>query len=218
VATARPQAVDPDEPARVAEAVARLRLRYVVLTAVARDDLPDGGASHFAATIRAVRDRVPAARVEVLTPDFRGDAAALATVVGAAPDVFNHNVETAPRLFAAARRQGSYALSLEVLRAAKALRPAQVTKSGMMIGLGEDDQEVRNVLRDLRAAAVDIVTLGQYLRPSREHLPVARYATPGWFEAMGAEARGLGFPTVYSGVFVRSSFHAEEVAAGTVPR
>jgi lipoyl synthase len=201
----------------VAEAAARLRLRYVVLTAVARDDLADGGASQFAATVRAVRAALPSARVEVLTPDFKGDRAALASVLAAAPDVFNHNVEMAPRLFPALRPQGDYARSLDVLAAARALRPGQVTKSGLMLGLGETDGEVRDVLADLRRAEVEIVTLGQYLRPTRVHAPVARYVPPDEFEAWGAEARALGFAAVYSGVFVRSSFNAEEVFHGVVP-
>jgi lipoic acid synthetase len=194
-----------------------MRLRYVVLTAVARDDLADGGASQFAATVRAVRAALPPARVEVLTPDFKGGRAALATVLAAAPDVFNHNVEMAPRLFPALRPQGDYVRSLDVLVAARALRPGQVTKSGLMLGLGETDGEVRDVLADLRRAGVQIVTLGQYLRPTRAHAPVARYVPPDEFEAWGAEARGLGFAAVYSGVFVRSSFNAEEVFHGAVP-
>ncbi len=212
VATAKPLPADPDEPARVAEAAARLGLRYVVLTAVARDDLRDGGASQFAATIRALRERLPAVQVEVLTPDFRGDEAALDRVLAAAPDVFNHNVETVPRLFTAVRAQGDYALSLALLARAKALRPAQATKSGLMVGLGETDGEIEGVLVDLRRAGVDIVTLGQYLRPSRDHVAVARYVTPDGFEALAARARAHGFPTVYSGVFVRSSYNASEVA------
>jgi lipoic acid synthetase len=214
VATGRPSPPDPDEPARVAEAAARLRLRYVVLTAVARDDLDDGGAAQFAATVRAVRARMPSARVEVLTPDFKGEGAALAAVLSAAPDVFNHNVEMAPRLFAKLRPQGDYGRSLEVLRAARTLRPGQVTKSGLMLGLGETDAEVRDVLAGLRAAGVDIVTLGQYLRPTRHHAPVARYVSPADFDRWADEGRALGFPTVYSGVFVRSSFNAEEVFHG----
>jgi lipoic acid synthetase len=214
VATGRPAPPDAGEPARVAEAAARLRLRYVVLTAVARDDLADGGAGQFAATVRALRERLPAARVEVLTPDFKGDPSSLATVMEARPDVFNHNVEMAPRLFPALRPQGDYRRSLDVLRGAGALREGQVTKSGLMLGLGETDAEVRTVLQDLRAAAVDIVTLGQYLRPTRQHAPVARYVPPADFEAWAGEARALGFPTVYSGVFVRSSFNAEEVFHG----
>jgi lipoic acid synthetase len=185
-----------------------------VLTAVARDDLGDGGAGAFAATLRAVRARLPAARVEVLTPDFKGDRAALATVLSAGPDVFNHNVEMAPRLFASLRPQGGYARSLALLREARVLRPGQVTKSGLMLGLGETGAEVRRVLADLREMGVGIVTLGQYLRPTRHHAPVARYVPPAEFDAWADEARALGFPTVYSGVFVRSSFNAEEVFHG----
>jgi lipoic acid synthetase len=212
VSTARPLPPDEEEPARVAEAAARLKLRYVVLTAVARDDLADGGAAHFAATVREVRRRLPAARVEVLTPDFQGDEAALATVLAAGPDVFNHNIETVPRLFPAVRAQGGYRRSLDLLAVLKRLRPGQTTKSGLMVGLGETDDEIAAVLADLRACDVDIVTLGQYLRPTRDHVPVDRYVTPAAFEAYAAQARALGFPSVYSGVFVRSSFNAEEVA------
>ena len=215
VETGRPSAPDPGEPARVAEAADRLALRYVVLTAVARDDLDDGGAGQFAATVRAVRARRPEARVEVLTPDFKGDRAALATVLFARPDVFNHNVEMAPRLFPSLRPQGDYARSLAVLRAARQVRPGQITKSGLMLGLGETDGEVRAVLADLRAAGVEIVTLGQYLRPTRSHAPVARYVPPAAFEAWAEDARAMGFPSVYSGVFVRSSFNADEVFHGT---
>lgn len=213
VATARPLPADPGEPARVAQAAARLGLRHVVVTAVARDDLRDGGASHFSQTVREVRRALPSARIEVLTPDFRGDRDALATVLDAGPDVFNHNVETVPRLFKEVRAQGSYRLSLELLRAAKALRPGQVTKSGLMVGLGETDEEIFEVLADLRRTDLDIVTLGQYLRPTRDHVPVARYVTPAGFEDLARQARAIGIPTVYSGVFVRSSFNAEEVAA-----
>jgi lipoyl synthase len=217
VATARPAPPDGGEPARVAETAARLGLRYVVLTAVARDDLADGGASHFAAAVRAVRAALPSARVEVLTPDFKGDPAALAAVLEAAPDVFNHNVEMAPRLFPTLRPQGDYARSLDLLRRARAVRPGQVTKSGLMLGLGETEGEVRGVLEDLRRTEVEIVTLGQYLRPTRAHAPVARYAPPEEFERWAEEARALGFAAVYSGVFVRSSFNAEEVFHGLVP-
>jgi len=218
VETGRPLPADPDEPARVAEAAARLGLRYVVLTAVARDDLHDGGALQMARAVREVRRRLPAAKVEVLTPDYKGDPLALATVLEAAPDVFNHNIEMAPRLFARLRPQGSYMRSLDLLRGVKDGRPHQVTKSGLMVGLGETDTEVDAVLRDLRAAAVDIVTLGQYLRPTREHAPVDRYVTPEGFRALETRARALGFPTVYSGVFVRSSFNAEEVFhSGPIP-
>jgi lipoic acid synthetase len=212
VGTARPLPPDPEEPARVAAAAARMKLRYVVLTSVNRDDLPDGGAAHFAATVRAVRAALPGAAVEVLTPDFKGDRKALAAVLDAAPEVFNHNIETVPRLFPRLRPQGRYALSLDVLHAARAMRPAQTTKSGLMVGLGESADEVLEVLRDLRErAAVDTLTIGQYLRPTREHAPVHRYYRPEEFEALEHAALGLGFPTVYSGVFVRSSFNAEEV-------
>jgi lipoic acid synthetase len=212
VASAKPLPPDPGEPRRVAEAAARLGLRYVVLTAVARDDLRDGGASQFAATVAAIRERLPPAQVEVLTPDFRGDAGALASVLAAGPDVFNHNIETVPRLFARVRAQGDYRRSLALLAAAKQRTPAQATKSGLMIGLGERDDEIAAVLADLRGVGVDIVTLGQYLRPTRKHLPVDRYLTPEGFAALAGAARRLGFPTVYAGVFVRSSYNAEEVA------
>jgi len=211
VSTARPLPPDPAEPARVAEAAARMGLRYVVLTSVNRDDLADGGASHFADTVRAVRRTLPQAGIEVLVPDFKGDREALRAVLEAGPEVFNHNIETVPRLFPLLRPQGRYRLSLEVLRAAKGLFPGQATKSGLMVGLGETDDEVSPVLADLRAAGVDIVTIGQYLRPTREHEPVHRYLAPEAFRAFEDEARAIGFPTVYSGVFVRSSFNAEEV-------
>jgi lipoic acid synthetase len=200
----------------VAEAAARLGLRHVVLTAVARDELDDGGAAHFAAAVRAVRRRLPGARVEVLVPDFRGGRAALSAVLAAAPDVFNHNIETVPRLFPRVRPQGGYRRSLEMLAAARELRPEQTVKSGLMVGLGETDDEIAAVLADLRAAGVDIVTMGQYLRPTRDHAPVDRYVSPEGFAALERRARSLGFPTVYSGVFVRSSFNAEEVFA-TMP-
>jgi lipoic acid synthetase len=212
VGTGRPEAPDPGEPFRVAEAAARLGLRYVVLTAVARDDLRDGGAAHFALAVGAVRARLPGVRIEVLTPDFKGDEQALRLVLQAAPDVFNHNIEMAPRLFPRLRPQGDYGRSLELLRTLKRLRPVQTTKSGLMVGLGEDDREVRAVLADLRAAQVDILTVGQYLRPTRQHAPVDRYVDPLGFRAYEATARALGFPAVYSGVFVRSSFNADEVA------
>jgi lipoic acid synthetase len=213
VGTGRPLPPDPEEPRRVADAAVRLGLRYVVLTAVARDDLRDGGASHFAATVRAVRARLGRARIEVLTPDFKGDRNALEAVLAAAPDVFNHNVEMAARLFPQLRPQGDYHRSLRLLGAAKHARPVQVTKSGLMVGLGETDREVLTVLRDLREEGVDIVTVGQYLRPTRDHAPVARYVAPEGFRDYEQAARALGFPTVHSGVFVRSSFNADEIAS-----
>jgi lipoic acid synthetase len=193
-------------------------LRYVVLTSVDRDDLPDGGASHFAATVRELHGTLPGAAVEVLTPDFKGDREALGTVLDAEPEVFNHNIETVPRLFGRLRPQGDYRRSLAVLAAAREIRPSRPTKSGLMVGLGETDEEIVSVLADLRAAGVDIVTLGQYLRPTREHEPVHRYLPPTAFSTFGAKARVMGFPTVYSGVFVRSSFNAEEVYRAGGPR
>jgi lipoic acid synthetase len=217
VSTARPQPPDPGEPDRVAEAAARLALRHVVLTAVARDDLEDGGAAHFAAAVRAVRRRLPGARVEVLTPDFKGDGRALDAVLAARPDVFNHNIETVPRVFPRVRPQGSYRRSLDLLAAVKARHPAMATKSGLMVGLGETDAEIAGTLADLRAAGVEIVTIGQYLRPTRDHAPVHRYVSPEAFRGLERQARAVGFPTVYSGVFVRSSFNAEEVFATSLP-
>jgi len=211
VGTAKPLPPDAGEPQRVAEAAARLGLRYVVLTSVNRDDLDDGGAAHFAATVEAVRRALPQSGIEVLTPDFKGDRRALATVLGASPTVFNHNIETVPRLFGRVRPQGRYRLSLDVLAAARELRPDVPTKSGLMVGLGESDDEIRDVLRELRENGVQIVTIGQYLRPSRQHEPVDRYLRPEAFEALAAEARAIGFPTVYAGVFVRSSYNAFEV-------
>jgi lipoic acid synthetase len=217
VSTGRPLRTDPGEPSQVAQAAARLGLRHVVLTAVARDDLADGGAAQFGATVRAVREALPRARIEVLVPDFKGDPAALRTVLEAEPDVLNHNVEMAPRLFPRIRPQGDYRRSLELLSGAKRLRPRQTTKSGLMVGLGESDEEVLQVLADLRSAGVDIVTIGQYLRPTRAHEPVARYVTPDGFRGFEAHARSLGFGAVYSGVFVRSSYNAEEVFRGALP-
>jgi lipoic acid synthetase len=181
----------------------------VVLTAVARDDLEDGGASHFAATVAALRARLPEAKVEILTPDFKGDPDALDRALASRPDVFNHNIETVPRLFPTVRAQGSYSRSLGVLD--RAALSGQVTKSGLMLGLGEEDAEVRAVLADLRAVEVSIVTLGQYLRPTREHAPVQRFVSPEAFRAWEETARSLGFKTVYAGVFVRSSYNASEV-------
>jgi lipoic acid synthetase len=195
-----------------------MSLRYVVLTSVNRDDLPDGGAVHFAETVREVRRIATGVRVEVLTPDFLGDPGAIATVLDAGPSVFNHNIETVPRLFPRLRPQGDYRRSLDVLEAAHAYRPQVPTKSGLMVGLGESDDEILSVLVDLRSVGVDIVTLGQYLRPTRTHEPVHRYVPPEGFEAFERQARALGFPTVHSGVFVRSSYGAEEVyAAGERP-
>ncbi len=213
--TDRPEPPDADEPDKVAQAARRMGLRYVVVTSVTRDDLPDGGADHFARTIRAIRRELPDARVEVLTPDFQGDEASLRTVLDARPDVFNHNVETVPRLYDTVRPQADYRQSLAVLRRAGQLAesgPARVfTKSGLMVGLGETDEEVRAVLADLRQAGCDIVTIGQYLAPSRDHLPVARFVEPAQFDAYRRQAMEMGFRAVAAGPFVRSSYHAEDV-------
>lgn len=204
----RPLAVDVDEPKRVADAVARLDLRHVVVTSVNRDDLPDGGAGHFAETARQVRARVPGCAVELLVPDFQGDADALATVVRAPIDVLNHNTETVARLYKRARPGAVYERSLGLLATAKRLRPALRTKSGLMLGLGEDRDELRAVFRDLRAANCDVLTLGQYLRPSAAELPVVRYVPPEEFVEVGEEARAMGFAYVEAGPLVRSSYHA----------
>jgi lipoic acid synthetase len=209
VDTARPLPLDRDEPARIAEAARRLGLRYVVVTAVARDDLPDGGAGHFAATIAAVRAVAPDVRVEVLTPDFKGEVAPLATVLAAGPDVFNHNLETVERLSRAVRPQGDYARSLAVLRHAAMLQPDVRTKSGIMVGLGETPAEVHAALGDLRGAGCDLVTIGQYLQPSRRHLAVAEYVPPARFAEYATIAREIGFRHVAAGPLVRSSYHAE---------
>ncbi|MBI3768622.1 MAG: lipoyl synthase [Deltaproteobacteria bacterium] len=209
VDTARPAPLDPGEPARIAEATRRMALRHVVVTAVARDDLADGGAAHFAATIRAVRAAAPSARIEVLTPDFKGEQAPLRTVLDAAPDVFNHNLETVARLARAVRPQASYTRSLDVLARAKRLRPLVATKSGLMVGLGETPAEVRAAMQDLRAGACDLLTIGQYLQPTRQHLPVVEYVAPAAFAEYGRIGRELGFRHVAAGPFVRSSYHAE---------
>lgn len=204
----RPLVVDPEEPGRVAEAVARLGLRHVVMTSVNRDDLPDGGAGHFAATARAVHDRVPECTIEVLIPDLQGDLDALATIVASPITILNHNTETVPRLYKRARPGAVYERSLAILAAAKRLAPGLRTKTGLMLGLGETRDEVLSVLADVRATGCDVLTLGQYLRPSRNELPVERYVTPDEFAALGADARALGFAYVESGPLVRSSYHA----------
>ena len=210
VASGRPGAVDPGEPERLAVAVERMRLRYVVITAVNRDDLADGGASVFAECIRAIRRRADAA-VEVLVPDFEGDRRALDAVLAAGPAVLNHNIETVPRLYPRVRHRARYERSIELIgRAAEA---GAVAKSGIMLGLGERRGEVSRVLRDLRGAGCRLLTIGQYLRPSAKHLPVARYVPPAEFGEIGDEARALGFAHVASGPMVRSSYRADEQAA-----
>jgi len=211
VAHGQPEALDGDEPRRVAEAAAMLGLHHVVVTSVTRDDLADGGADQFAATILGIRELLPEARVEVLVPDFRGEWEALQAVVEAAPDVLNHNVETVPRLYPRVRPQADYGRSLELLRRAGEARPGMLTKSGLMLGLGETNAEVTAVLGDLRGAGVAAVTIGQYLQPTRRHLSVAEYVAPGQFEAYADAARGAGFSYVMSGPLVRSSYHAGEL-------
>jgi lipoic acid synthetase len=199
---------DPQEPRRVADAVARLGLRHAVITSVNRDDQKDGGASIFAAVIREIRARVPGCAVEVLIPDFKGDAQALATVIEARPDILNHNTETVPRLYRQVRPGARFERSLELLRRAKTA--GLLTKSGIMVGLGEEWVEVQEAIRAIRAAGTDILTVGQYLRPSPQHLPLLRYYTPQEFDVIRDFALALGYAHVESGPLVRSSYHAEE--------
>ncbi|HYL37849.1 MAG TPA: lipoyl synthase [Bryobacteraceae bacterium] len=203
--------LDPEEPANVARMAAGMDLRYVVITSVNRDDLPDGGSHHFAATVRAVRQALPAARIEVLTPDFCGDLGAVARVLEARPDVFNHNLETVARLYRRVRPQADYRQSLEVLRFAKIHCPEILTKSGLMAGLGETSGEVEQLLRDLRSAGVDVATIGQYLQPTRRNLPVAAYVAPAQFDAYRDYGLSIGFKMVFSGPLVRSSYMADLV-------
>ena len=206
---AQPAPPDPGEPARLAEAAAAMGLRHVVVTSVTRDDLPDGGAAHFAATLRALRRRIPAASVEVLIPDFQGDRSALDLVLAAKPDILNHNLETVERLHPSVRPQADYRRSLAVLH--HAAQSGARAKSGLMLGMGETDAELATTLRDLRAAGVALLTLGQYLAPSAAHHPVDRFVPPAEFDRWGAEARALGFESVASAPHVRSSYHAEEL-------
>ena len=215
VAHGRPAPLDANEPARLAETVEGMALRYAVITSVDRDDLRDGGAGHFAACIRALRERCPALRIEILVPDFRGRMdRALEALAAAPPDVFNHNLETVPRLYRKVRPGADYRWSLDLIRRFKGSHPGVSTKSGLMLGVGEEKDEVMEVLRDLRAHECDMLTLGQYLQPSRYHLAVERYWRPEEFEALGREARALGFANVASGPLVRSSYHADLQAAG----
>ena len=214
VAHGKVRPLDPDEPRRIAAAVARLGLQHVVVTSVDRDDLPDGGAAHFAATARAIKQALPATRVEVLVPDFQGSLASVDTVVESPVDIYNHNLETVPSLYRKARPGGQYRRSLDVLRHAKegarSLERNLLTKTGVMLGLGERRDELLEVMRDLRAIECDILTLGQYLRPSKEHLPVERYVTPEEFADLKRAGMELGFRHVESGPLVRSSYHAWE--------
>jgi len=215
VAHGRPKPLDDDEPEHLAQAVAAMGLKYVVITSVDRDDLRDGGAGHFAACVSCLRERCPDTRIEILVPDFRGrlDRALLA-LAEAPADVLNHNLETVPRLYRMARPGADYAWSLRLLQRFKEEHPSIPTKSGLMLGLGEERHEVEQVLRDLREHGCDMLTIGQYLQPSRHHLPVARYWEPQEFESLGEFARGLGFTSAASGPLVRSSYHADLQAAG----
>ncbi|KPK26181.1 MAG: lipoyl synthase [Nitrospira bacterium SG8_3] len=213
VTTGRPSPVDQDEPQRVADAVRLLNLRHAVVTSVNRDDLPDGGASLFADTIRRIRQENPTCTVEVLIPDFQGRQADVEVVMQAKPDILNHNIETVPRLFPSIRPQGKYGRSLDVLQWARAMGGR--TKSGLMTGLGESDDEIRQVMRDLREVECEILTIGQYLQPTLQHTPVSRYSTPEEFEAFKQEGMALGFQHVESGPLVRSSYHAEEQTRGS---
>jgi lipoic acid synthetase len=210
VATGRPDGVDPGEPARLADAVADLGLRHVVVTSVDRDDLEDGGASHFVACIEAIRAAAPGTTVEILTPDFRHKEGAVEAVAAARPDVFNHNVETVPRLYRRIRPGASYGHSLWLLRRVKELAPGTFTKSGLMVGLGEEPHEVGTVMDDLRGVEVDFLTIGQYLRPTPRHAPIARYVEPAEFDAWREEGLARGFLLVSSSPFTRSSYHADE--------
>ncbi|MGQ0651610.1 MAG: lipoyl synthase [Betaproteobacteria bacterium] len=213
VAHGRPLPPDAEEPAHLAETIAALELRYVVVTSVDRDDLKDGGAQHFVACIRAIRETSPQTRIEVLVPDFRGRLErALEILAAAPPDVMNHNLETVPRLYRKARPGGDYAHSLELLRSFKRQHPSVPTKSGLMVGLGERDDEIVEVMRDLRAHDVDMLTIGQYLQPSPHHLPVERYVEPAVFEAFQREAQALAFRHAAIGPLVRSSYHADRQA------
>jgi lipoic acid synthetase len=207
----RPERPDPQEPARVAEAARTMKLRYVVVTSVTRDDLPDGGAGHFSDTIKEIREAIPDALVEVLVPDFQGKWDALAVVLEARPDVLSHNMETVPRLYPSVRPQAGYLRSLGLLKRAGESDAVLLTKSGLMLGLGERDQEVKGTFRDLLDAGCRILTLGQYLQPSTEHLPVERYVSPEEFSVWRQTALKMGFSEVASGPFVRSSYHAMEL-------
>jgi lipoic acid synthetase len=214
VLTGKPTELDIDEPYRVADAAKQMGLRHAVITSVNRDELADGGASIFAATIEAIKEEVPECAVEVLTPDFKGNQDAIKTVIDARPATFNHNIETVPRLYPAVRPQAKYRRSLEVLQHAKELNPDGLTKSGFMVGLGEVEEELHQTMRDLREHDVDILTIGQYLRPSENHLPMSRYYTPKEFALLRRYGLDeLGFKHVESGPLVRSSYHAHEQTA-----
>ena len=210
VTTAKPFALEEDEPQRVAEAVRRMKLKHVVITAVARDDLKDGGANHFARVIAAIREMDPSVIVEVLVPDFHAQNCCIQIVLDAAPDIYNHNMETVERLTPLVRSRAKYRTSLQVLRRAKELSAKVVTKSGVMLGLGETEPELFQTMDDLREVGCEVLTMGQYLRPTPQHLPVVEYITPGQFDCYGEIARKKGFAHVASGPLVRSSYHAAD--------
>jgi lipoic acid synthetase len=215
VAHGRPNPLDPDEPRHLAETIAKMALKYVVITSVDRDDLRDGGAGHFVDCIRKVRELSPGTRIEILTPDFRGRLdRALEVLDAAPPDVMNHNLETVPRLYRQARPGSDYAHSLRLLKDFKARHPRTPTKSGLMVGLGETDEEILEVMRNLRAHDVDMLTIGQYLQPSKHHLPVARFVHPDVFAMFEREAAAMGFVNAACGPMVRSSYHADRQAQG----
>ncbi|MCC6574268.1 MAG: lipoyl synthase [Planctomycetes bacterium] len=214
VGKGKPLAPDPTEPDRLAEAARRMNLSHVVITSVDRDDLKDGGAAHWAAVVRRVKEVLPQAKVEVLTPDFQGKTASIDTVIEAQPHIFNHNIETVPSLYWTVRPGSIYARSLDLLRRVKERAPKMTAKSGLMLGLGETREEVSNLLKDLRAHGVDMLTVGQYLKPVDRCADVARYATPEEFADIKAEALSLGFPMVASGPYVRSSYNAKEQFVG----
>ncbi len=216
VSTAKPRALDSAEPLNVALSARELGLKYVVITSVDRDDLPDGGAAHWVATIEAVRAELPEAQIEILTPDFRGKWADVETVAATRPNVYNHNIETVPSLYRWVRPGSDYHRSLELLQRVKHFDPSIRTKSGLMLGLGETNEQVVEVLEDLKAHEVDFITIGQYLRPTPRHLPVARYPHPDEFEELKSIGEGMGFAMVASGPFVRSSYHAGEDFARAV--
>lgn len=212
-----PHPPDPGEPARVAEAAARLGLKHVVITSVTRDDLPDGGAGMFAETVLRVRERAPQAKIEVLVPDFQGSRRSIAAVTAAEPDIFAHNVETVPELYPLVRRGAEYSRSLEVLRVAKELMPGRPTKSGFMLGMGEAEEQVKAVMRDLRSVDCGFLSIGQYLAPSLHHYPVQEYPAPERFSSYKAFGLSLGFLHVESGPYVRSSYAAGEYLTATAP-
>jgi len=207
----RPPAPDPGEPDRIARASAELGLRHVVVTSVTRDDLQDGGAAHFAETVRALRRITPEITVEILIPDFQGSAEALRTVLESAPHILNHNLETVPRLYPEVRPQADYGRSLLLLKRAKEAKPGEVTKSGLMLGLGEEREEILRVMADLRGVSCDLLTLGQYLQPSGKHHPVVRFVPPEEFEDYRQAGEKMGFQAVFAAPLVRSSFHAAEI-------